>query len=222
MNKKQIFSFIIPLTILGLLIIGLWLFQHFSKPEESSSPYAYSSSSQPWSQAEDFVLEEKTNGILIKNLRIPFSCQLPLGWRAEIEKIKEGEWAINTYSSETTFNSNHLIEEGCWLTLETVQSGELHSLLEKEIQQLLESANLLNSEPIFETAQGEEHRVLLTGSYYPALEEKGPWLNNRQLITVYLPLEKGQIVKWEGQFSRNSQENCQQDLESILNTIKAD
>jgi len=220
MKKKQILSLIIPLLVLLSILGGLFLFQRPSSPEESSHPYAFSSSPQPWSQAGDFLLETKAAGTVIKNTKISFSCQLPLNWQAEIRKIKDQEWAVDIRSPQAIFDANQFIQEGCWLNLETVQSGELNSLLEEEIRQLLESANLLSSEPVFNTPQGEKHQVLLTGSYYPALEESSPWINGRQLISLYLPLEKGQIIKWEGQFSLSDQENCQQSLEAILATLE--
>lgn len=220
MQKKIILSLIIPSTVLLFILGGLLLFQNSSSPEEFSQPYAFSSSSQPWSQGKDFLLETRETGTIIKNIKIPFSCQLPLNWQAEIRKIKDQEWAVDIRSPQAVFDANQLIQEGCWLNLGTVQSGELNSLLEEEIQQLLESASLLSSEPVFNTPQGEKHQVLLTGSYYPALEESSPWINGRQLISLYLPLEKGQIIKWEGQFSLSGQENCQQGLEAILATLE--
>jgi|AntAceMinimDraft_17_1070374.scaffolds.fasta_scaffold19186_1 hypothetical protein len=217
MNKKQIISVIIPLVVLLLIIGGLAIFRqlHQEKPDQL---YDFSDSTS-WSQDKDFILQADKEGLTIQNAKIPFSCQLLPDWQAEVTKIEDQGWAIDIYHPETTFTSDKLIQSGCWLNLKTIQSGEYNQFLKEEIQELTKSNNSPSSLPATLPSYQIEHRILATQDNYQALEEI-TFANQIQLITIDLPLDKGQIIEIEGQFHTANLEDCQQGLDAIFKTMK--
>ena len=216
MQKKHLLSIIIPLVLLGVVLGFLFAEQHHPK---AKTPYQFSSSAHPWSKAEDFTLEKTAQGIIIHNQRIPFSLQVAPQWTAEVKKTNPDEWAVVLESPKTKITANHLIQQGCWLNLETVQSAELNQLLQKEIAGLKELASHSGNGSVFQSSTGQQ-KLIFTGDRLPAIEENSQVINQRQMITVYLPLNKGQIIKLEGQFCVPNLKDCQQGLKAILQTIK--
>ena len=217
MNKKQTISIIIPLVILLLAIGGLAIFRplHQGKPDRL---YAFSDSTS-WSQDKDFILQTNPEGLIIQNTKIPFSCQLQPDWQAEVTKIEDKKWAIDIRHPATTFTADKLIESGCWLNLKTVQSGEYNQFLKDKIQELTKSSSLSSSPSDALPAYQIERRLLTTQDNHQALEEITS-ANQIQLITVDLPLDKGQIIEIEGQFYTANLEDCQRGLDAIFKTMK--
>lgn len=216
MNRKQVTSIIIPLTILLLAIGGLAVFRQWR--QENLQPYAFSGSAS-WSQNEDFVLGANKEGFIVRNTRIPFFFQLLPDWQAQITRTETQEWAIDIRHPETTFTADGLIQSGCWLSLETVQSGEYNQFLKEEIQEITLSENLSFLSLDTYSSYQIERRILTTPDNYQALEEITS-TDQIQLITVGIPLEKGQVIKIEGQFCLPDIQDCQQGLGAILQTIK--
>ncbi len=217
MQKKHLISIMIPVVLLSIFLGFLFAEQrHAQKPK---NPYAFSSATHPWSKAQDFTLEKTGQGIIIHNQKIPFSDQLAPQWTAEVKKSNVDEWGVDLQSPKTQFNADHLIQQGCWLNLETVQSGDLNQLIQKEIQGLEKLASHLSTGPVFQSSTGLQ-QLVLTGDHHSAIKESSRSINQRQMITVYLPLDKGQIIKLEGQFYVPNLKDCQQGLKTILQTMK--
>ena len=217
MQKKHIISIIIPAVLLSIFLGFLFAEQHH--PKTAKNPYAFSSSTHPWSEAKDFTLEKTTQGIIIHNKAIPFSTQLEPSWTAEVKRMNSNEWGINLQSPQTKMTGNQLVQKGCWLNLETVQSADLNQLVQKEIQGLEKLASHLSTGPVFQSSTGLQ-KLVSTGDHHSAIEESSRSINQRQMITVYLPLEKGQIIKLEGQFYVPNLKDCQQGLKTILQTMR--
>jgi len=108
-------NFFIPSLVILLVIVGWFFLLTIDFAEEDDSD------SVSWSQKEDYIIEETSEGIFVKNEKAGLSFKVPDGWRVEMKNDNTedliNEFWITLLSSDAEVGTNNLLTKGCGLSV---------------------------------------------------------------------------------------------------------
>jgi hypothetical protein len=188
MNKKRII-----LLVFVLLLIGGGVFLWQKEEEIKGSP-------------DDYIIEEKEQGRIVKNEKAGFSIEVPEGW--EVEKIEVEEGSIVFYSPDAkgvrAGRVKPPLEEGCLIEVAVVY-GDM------SLEEVKEEVIRIQDEPTIE--KSIFNKIFL--SQIPTLENKFEDKILERGRALYFH-KKGKIYAVGSFFSPEKEQECSEIQDSLL------
>jgi len=207
-------KFFIPGIVITIFVIG-WLFfivAELGSPEERILP-------TEWSQREDYVIRETSEGKFITNENIGFTVKVPDGWDIDIpeDEVWEDEYWITLLAPDAVFDSNNPTIKGCGVSFWVKIQKQSLEILRNEINGIYK-----NPESYIEEYSLEE-LVMISG--LPAkkwtIRGKSPEIYKEvgEAIKIEIPIGDKTIINIDTRFLPEYREKCSKEFNNFLEAI---
>ena len=182
-------KFFVPGIVIIIFIIG-WLFfivAELGPPEERILP-------TEWSQREDYVIRETSEGKFITNENIGFTVKVPDGWDIDMpddEGLRDQYW-VTLLGPDVWVNPNDLTMNGCGLSFWVKIQKQSLEILRNEMNSIYK-----NPEDYIEEYSQEE---LIKISGFPAKkmtmrgEDPDVYKKIGEIVGIEIPIDDKTII----------------------------
>ncbi len=218
-NKKVAIS----LVVILLLTIAGGIFWWWLGTIELEKEEEYVSVPTRWSLAEDYVIQEDAERILVTNEEAGFSFVVPKNWTIEGEEIIGSDYLLTMFSPEAKikedeFGNRIALLEGCGISL--------HAFFqEREVWSLRSQISFTKENPGIRSDGTREEVIDVNGFFgYKMINNyKDPIVFERigKIMSVGIPISDNGIIEF-GTTIRSNKLQCTADFNDFIANLSID